>query len=185
MVCNVLLKHDREPGDCMTPRMTPVSKQVCRKSWGCSISTGKINRNMMCLGWLSRKTSLPGLLEFFEGVQSHKEKVDLADKVHLDFQKVSNMLPSQKLLKKLISHTIAWKLRALTFFDMQLVKKRIGNIWSLPVVNRHRHYQWSSAGFGARTIFIKDAKKGWEITWQSYVCCEVIEVRDDWRNWRT
>lgn len=59
----------------------------------------------MHLGWLSRKTSFSKLLEFFEGVQKHEEKVDLADAVHLNFQKVSNMFPDQKLLKKLSSHT--------------------------------------------------------------------------------
>ena len=53
--------------------------------------------------------SLPKLLEFFEGVQKHEEKVDLADTVHLGFQQISNMLPNQKLLKKLSSHNMQAK----------------------------------------------------------------------------
>lgn len=125
MVCNVLLKHAWEPGDCMTPSMTPVSKQVCRKSWGSNISTGKFSRNVMHLGWLSRKSSLSNLLEFFEGVQKHEEKVDLADTVHLNFQKVSNTFPNQKLLKKLSSHSMKAK-NSYIFLTCSWLKQGLG-----------------------------------------------------------
>lgn len=40
---------------------------------------------MVHLGWLIRMSSLPNILEFFEGIQNPEEKVDLADTVHLYF----------------------------------------------------------------------------------------------------
>lgn len=47
------------------------------------------------------------------------------------------------------------------------------------------HYHWSSAMIGARTMSIKDPKKGSEVAWQSSVCGEVIQERGNWRDCRT